>query len=120
MSRKSLILIAIVVAGFVFGIVIQAIPALRSPATLILQGAVTSFLAFAWYCYDTDERRLRRSTLGNSMVIGFGLFTYPLYLIRTRGVWRGLWLTCVSLLLLLASGVAEVAGAVVGSMLHLA
>jgi hypothetical protein len=50
----------------------------------LLLGLCISFLTFAWYRYDSDERQYARSRWLNIGILVLTMFALPYYLVRSR------------------------------------
>ena len=75
-------------------------------ATFVVLTAV-----FAWFRLDAIERSFHRSARLNIAVVGLALVAIPYYLFKSRGGQRGAAATAIFLLLVVACGAVQYAGA---------
>lgn len=73
-----------------------------------------NILLFMWFRRDAIERQYERSTFLNVAVIGLPLLAFSYYLMRSRGLSRGLIAVGVYLIAALGAVVVGVVGATLG------
>ena len=102
-NTKSVAYISFFIVGFASGIAHQLV----APETLMapvdfpfmLLGALA---IFAWYVADSNQREYRRSLILNIFVIGISVLALPYYLLRTRGISKGVLAIAMFILFTLA------------------
>jgi len=102
-NTKLVAYISFFIVGFASGIAHQLV----APETLMapvdfpfmLLGALA---IFAWYVADSNQRDYRRSLILNIFVIGISVLALPYYLLRTRGILKGVLAIAMFILFTLA------------------
>ena len=96
MQKKKTVLRAIAATAIATGALASVAEANRligftAQAFTLAAGA----LIYIWYKEDVLQRRMRMSTEFNGLVISFTLLALPIYLLRSRGLIRGLIATAL-------------------------
>lgn len=108
-------------ASFLFALAEQAVTGrvgIFFDSKFAIAGAVFSLvLVYWWFRLDAMQRRFRYGRPTVVLVVAFSIIGLPLYFFRSRGLTRGLAAIGWMLLLILAAGLAELAGEYLGAVL---
>jgi hypothetical protein len=74
----------------------------------------TAFIMYAWYYYDSEYFKYKRSVILNIMIVAVSIISIPGYLYRTRGFKKGSIKSVIFLLLLITYIILAIIGTYIG------